>query len=252
MRSILFTFLMLAASPAIAQDRERLAATDINVRTWVTFKSPAAAVQKLLPAGWEINAPTEGPSMGFNLAFYLVDFQMGQDAEGKPLTGRPTLAFVVPVRKIGSDLATNMVPAGFTAQAGTPGPYSNFVAAQVTADRQSYTDGNGRATIDENWEVKGIDGSALEFKIQFVRGVPVKEKVEAKYYSTVNPEFYRTYRVEQGADIVRSTAMGIDRVTKLSIKASGAKLGPLFDGSEQLVSITSLPFFSRSTYLPVR
>jgi hypothetical protein len=145
-----------------------------------------------------------------------------------------------------------MVPIGFTAQAGTPGPYSNFVAAKVTVNRQSHTDGDGKAVIDENWEVKGDDGSALEFQIQFVRGMPVREQVEAKYYSTVRPEFYRVYRVEQGADIVRSTATGTDRATKVSFKASGGKLAPLFDGSEQMISVTSLPFFSRSIYLPAR
>jgi len=92
----------------------------------------------------------------------------------------------------------------------------------------------------------------LEFKIQFVRGIPAREQVEAKYYSTVDPQFYRIYRVEQGADIVRSTATGTDRVTKLSFKSSGAKLAPWFDGSEEMISITSLPFFSRSIYLPAK
>jgi hypothetical protein len=50
---------------------------------------------------------------------------------------------------------------------------------------------------------------------------------------------------------VRSTATGIDRVSKFSIKATGPKLSALFDGSEQLVSITSLPGYMRWIYLPV-
>jgi hypothetical protein len=75
--------------------------------------------------------------------------------------------------------------------------------------------------------------------------------VEAKIYSAAKPEFYRIYRFEQAADVARSTATGIDRVTKFSIKATGPKLTPLFDGSEQLISVTSIPHYLRSIYLPV-
>ena len=38
---------------------------------------------------------------------------------------------------------------------------------------------------------------------------------------------------------MRSMPNGIDRVSKPSIKATGPRLAPLFDGSEQLISITS-------------
>jgi hypothetical protein len=240
-----------ALRPAIAQEREKLAAIDVNVRTFVTFKVPDPAVQKLLPTGWQVDAPASGQSKGFNLAFYLVDVQLVQDPEGKPLPARPALAFVVPVRKIGSDVATNMVPLGFTAKAGVPGPYSNFGSAELTVNRRSRTDGNGKAVIEEDWKVVGDDGDALEFQIEFERGVPVREKVETRYYSTVRPDFYRIYRVEQGADLVRSTVTGTDRVMKILFKTSGAKLSALFDGTEQLISITSLPFFARSIFLPV-
>ena len=47
-----------------------------------------------------------------------------------------------------------------------------------------------------------------------------------------------------------SIATGTDRVLKYAFKATGAKLSPLFDGSEQLISITSVPFFSRQIFLP--
>ena len=102
-----------------------------------------------------------------------------------------------------------------------------------------------------SWEARADDGNALEIQIQFARGVPARDKLEGKFYSAAKPDFYRTYRYEQGADVARSTAAGIDRVTKFSFKASGSKLAPLFDGSEQLITITSIPSFSRSIYLPV-
>src|SRR5882672_2193743 len=104
MRSLFFALILLAASPAAAQDKEKLVAIDNSVRTVVTFKAPAAAVQKLLPAGWEIDAPAAGPDKGANLALYLIDFQLGQDPAGKALTGRPVMALVIPARKTGTDI----------------------------------------------------------------------------------------------------------------------------------------------------
>ena len=56
--------------------------------------------------------------------------------------------------------------------------------------------------------------------------------------------------IEQAADIVQSTATGTDRAQKYLFKATGGKLSQIFDGSEQLVSITSLPFYSRQVSLP--
>jgi hypothetical protein len=251
MRGLFFAlFFLLAAAPAAAQDNEKLVAIDNSVRTVVTFKAPPAAVQHLLPAGWEIQAAAEGPDKDANLALFLIDFQMGQDPAGKPLTGRPTLALVIPARKTGSDVVAGMIPGGYTAQAGVPGPYSNFVAGTVTVERQSHTQGDGKAVINETWEIKGDDGGSLQLQIEFVRGFPVRENTATRYYSAAKPEFYRIYRVEQGTDVVRSTATGADRVTRLSFKASGGQLAPLFDGTEQLIGVTSLPLFSRAIYLP--
>ena len=79
-------------------------------------------------------------------------------------------------------------------------------------------------------------------QVQFSPGIPARGTVNAKVYSGAKPEFFRIYRVEQATDVVRSTATGVDRVTKFSFKASGDKLATLFDGTEQLVSITSIPW----------
>ena len=32
--------------------------------------------------------------------------------------------------------------------------------------------------------------------------------------------------------------------------AAGEKIAPLFDGSQQLISVTSIPWYSRQVYLP--
>jgi hypothetical protein len=251
MRNVLTALLVLAASPAFAQGKEKLFATDLSMRTILAFQLPDALVQKLLPAGFELNSPTTGPSKGYNLGITLIDFLMIQDPEGKPLPPRPAVALNIPAKKTALGEAVGVVFGGFMAQAAVPGPYSVFGAAKITVDRRSDTDADGKSIIDETWVVKADDGSALEIELQFARGEPTRSKGEVKPYSAAKPEFYRIYRFEQAVDVARSTTIGINRVSKFSFKASGPKLAPVFDGSERLVSITSIPSYSRSIYLPV-
>jgi hypothetical protein len=237
-------------SAAIAQETEKLFASDVVVRTMLAFKVPDAAVQRTLATGWEINAPETGPDKGANLIIYVTDFQMIQDPQGKPLPTRPSVALIVPAKKSGSALAAFMVTGGFVAQANTPGPYGNFSPAKVTVDRRSQSDGDGKTVVDETWMMKADDGTGLEFRVQFQRGVPAREKVAWGYYSAIKPDFHRTYRIEHGLDVVRSVPAGVDRVSTFSFKAVGPKLLPFFDGSERLISMTSIPYYSRSIYLP--
>lgn len=249
--AVLAASFVLAALPAAAQDKEKLFAADLSARTVLAFKVPDAVVQKLLPAEFELNSPTAGPSKGFNLSITLIDYLMVQDPEGKPLPAPITVTMLIPAKKTASGEAVNVVVGGFTAQAAAPGPYFIQGAAKTTVDRRSRTDADGKTIIDESWVMKADDGSALEIELQFARGVPARGKVEAKLYSAAKPEFYRIYRFEQAADVVRSTSAGIDRTSRFSFNSSGPKLAPVFDGSQQLISITSVPFYSRSIYLPV-
>jgi hypothetical protein len=250
MRSLLLAIMTLAAAPAMAEDNLKLSATDISVRTGLTFKVADAVVQKLLPAGWELNSPAAGPTKGFNLGITLIDYVVVQDPEGKPLPPRSTMVLNIPAKKAGTGEAVTMVFGGFVGQAGVPGPYGVFAPAAITVDRRSRTAPDGKSMISETWQAKADDGSLLDIQIDFERGTPARGKVEAKIHSAAKPDFYRVYRFEQAADVARSTAAGIDRVGKFSFKATGPALAPIFDGTEQLISITSVPSYSRSIYLP--
>jgi hypothetical protein len=247
MRRMLVALLVFAATPAIAE--EKISAVDLSVRTVMNFKVNEGALQKLLPAGFEMNSPAAGPAKGANLAITLIDYLMVQDPEGKSLPTRSTVAMNIPSKKTATGEAVGMVVGGFILEAGVPGPYSNFGAAKISVNRQSHTV-EGKSIVDETWDVKASDGSALEVAVQFERGVPTRGKLETKIHSAAKPEFYRIYKFEQAADVVRSASMGLDRATKFSIKASGPRLAPLFDGTQQIVSITSVPYYSRTIYVP--
>jgi hypothetical protein len=251
MRHLLAALLVLAASTAVAQDKEKLSSDDLEVRTFLAFKASDAVAQKNLPPGWELNSPAAGPSKGFNLGMTLINQTITQGPDGKALHARTYIAFFAPAKKTGTDDAGPMVLIGFMGQDGAPGAYGAYEPAKVTVERRQRTEADGKTSIEETWEAKADDGSVLEIEVQFVRGMPARDKGDVKVYSAPKPGFYRIYRFEQAADVARSTATGIDRVSKFSIKATGPKLSPLFDGSQQLISVTSIPYYARSIYLPV-
>jgi hypothetical protein len=241
--------LLLLPGGVLAEGKENFVGSAIDVRTVLAFKASDAAVQKMLPAGWEINSPTAGPTKGFNVAVVLIDQQFALDADGKPAPLFRGAAIAIPAKKASSDSSGNMIFDGFAGPGVSPGAYGVYANSAVVIDRKVRTDAEGKSTSEETWDLKSDNGSALEVQISYSRSAPAWAKVEAKNYSAAKPDFYRIYRQEQIVDVVRGVDRA-DRVTKFSFKASGPKLTQLFDGSEQLIGIISIPSYSRQTFLP--
>ena len=133
-----------------------------------------------------------------------------------------------------------------------PRTVREFWAAKSRTMRTLRTDDDGFSTAEESWKFEGGNGDLVELELQFARRATPRTKLEAKVYSAVKPEFYRLYRIEAAVDVVRSADGGTDRVQKYIFKGSGPRFRTLFDGSEQLVSITSFPWFSRQAFLPAQ
>jgi hypothetical protein len=246
MRALWAVTALLMATPALAQ--ERLVSTDSSVRTLLNFKAPAGAVAKLLPAGWQLDVPTSGPSAGADLRITFIDGVWAHDGEGKPqpATGR-NITVGAPVRK--QDIRGVMLFGGYTTGAA-PGVYSVFTKSNTNSQRYHYTAPDGVATVEETWDVKAEGDDAIQYQLHYTRGVAAGEKVDVRIYSAAKPEFYRIYRYTQAVDLVRGAGVAPERVKVFTFKASGPKLSPLFDGTEQLVSIQALPYYSRQVYLP--
>jgi hypothetical protein len=251
MRRYALATLLLLAQPAFAGDKDKLYGSTLDVRTVLSFKVADSAAQKMLPEGWQIETPNSGPSQGFNLSVVLVDQILAQDAEGKPVDAVRGAALVIPAKKQGMEKAVPMVIGGlFSPASYPPGPYSNFVYAKADLDRRIHSDAAGMTSVEESWSFTTDGGDSVHVQVQYTRGVPGRANVESLVYSGAKPNFYRIYRFEQATDVVRSTVTGTDRTQKVSFKASGPQLTPLFDGSEQLISITAIPWYSRRIFLP--
>lgn len=245
MRIALATILSLLAAPAFAQEKH--VSSDASVRTILGFTAPVAAIQKLLPDGWELDPPSSGPSNGVNLRVTFADAIWVENAEGKPGIAGRSATIGVPVKNKSAETRGNMQIAGLTGAA--PGPYGVYARATSTVRRAAHIGPDGVAAVDESWDFKG-ETDSIQLLLQYVRGTTNRSKIDIKIYSSIKPEFYRIYRYTQAADVVRGASIGSERVKSVTFKASGSKLAPLFDGTEQLISITMLPYYSRQIFLP--
>jgi hypothetical protein len=142
-----FALVLLAlATSAFAQ--EKLYGTHLDLRTSVAFKAPDAAVQKMLPPGWEVNPSTSGPAKGANLVIVLVDQVMFLDENGKPKERSRGASVVVPARKTGAKDAGSMIVSGLYSAGNVPGAYDVYMPADVTVERKQKTDGDGKGLVE--------------------------------------------------------------------------------------------------------
>lgn len=175
--------------------------------------------------------------------------QDAQDAQGAPVEPARGTVLVIPARKKGSDAAGSMVVAGMFTGKAAPGAYGVYLPATINLERKQRIDGDGKLLVEERWSAKGPDGHSIEAEVQYVRGATARAKSDSKAYSGARPDFYRIYRAETVSDVARS-ADGMNRVVSVSVRVGGQKYAPLFDGPQQIVSVTGIPSFVRAVYLP--
>ena len=241
------------ASPASAR-AETPSEASVEIRTVLSFRAPAEAVQRLLPAGWQVNPATTGPAQGANLTVVLTDRLITQDPDGRPRPGGsgPVVVLVVPARNPATGAAGPVVAGGFSAQPeAAPGAYGVLVPAEVRMERTVTAGPDGTRQAREGWSIAGGGrGKRLEIRLRYLAAAPGRTALEQRVYSARNPEFFRIYRVDQGTDVLRGAAGGADRVEEFALSAAGPQLGAQFDGSERLVAAQSLPWYVRRVSLP--
>ncbi len=245
MRAALLIALWLLAGPAVAQ--EKFAGTSVDVRTILSFKVSAPSLQRLLPAGWELNPASSGPSAGANLRVTFIDQLRGTDGAGRQTAPIQYVIFSIPVKHGGVETEPLMIVTGLSPRG--PGPYATNVKSANTSERRIRHELT-ETIVNESWECIGDDGSSVSMQLQYRAGDVVPRKVEIRNYSQVKPAFFRIYRYEGLEDTVSGAGTGAERLQKISFKARGGVLSQLFDGTEQLVGVTAVPWFSRAIYLP--
>jgi len=126
------------------------------------------------------------------------------------------------------------------------------VDAKATAlvERKSISSITGTRTESASWKFRSGDGISASVDIEYVPGAVQREQAEAQTYSAAKLGFHRIYRYDQCIDVITGPQRSA-RLKQIDFHASGGVLPSLFDGNEQLISVTSVLWFARQVFLPV-
>jgi len=229
---------------------ETFVGSNVDSRVTLAFKVSDAAAQAWLPEGWTLKPMAEeGALAGSNLLVIFIDRHVNLGPEGKPAEQNTfrALALVSPARR-GEETRLFVTRVYITDDAVNP--YKNSIRTAISRKAALEGAGNDAAKGREDWLVDDGAGGAIAFRMAY-RGAPPRwSEREAMPYSSVEPDFHRIYRYQQVADLVHSGPAGVDRLDEYAFTTSIEELAPMFDGSEELVAIINIPWYSRRTFLP--
>lgn len=224
----------------------------VESRVLLGFKVDDAAVAGMLPDGWTPITLGKGPVAGSNLIVALIDRHLILDADGKPgnPSSGPTVAFLSYGGKDGIEGVRGFVTRVYE-EAPVVDPYKTSVTADIKRFSLFSDLGSGQRVQSEEWTIVPSGGGELRFEMDFIVGdYRWTTAGESRAHSPEDPEFFRIYRYDQLASLAMSTDMGLELNGTVSFTVSDPDLGALFGGSEELVSIVSIPIYLRKISLP--
>ena len=240
--------------PATQSKAEHLIGSNVDNRIVVALRVEPAELQSWLPAPWQVNPVAGGPFKDANLYVIFVDRLLNQDAQGKPDAGGTFRAVALAAPAKHSQTGEQ---APFVLRLYAPhedinlyNPYKNSVQASIRREQKLICADLEPGTGSEFWEARDSAGGMLQFRLEYRRTVPSRAKQELKPRSSVEPTFFRIYRIDQGSDLIKSTPSGIDRVQSYKLAVTMSDLGNLINGTEQVIGIVSVPWYVRQTFLP--
>jgi len=231
---------------------ETLLENSMEFRFQLDFHVNEAALQKLLPAGWEPTVATQGPAKDANLRVIFIDRVDVTNPDGTPKTTDQLVYVAIPVKQTGTSNAGQMILGGLVSDAKeAPGAFGNYTAASTKASR-AFNTANGVTQGEENWEFIASNGEHFETHVKYERGPARKNPTqEVKFFNPTSPSAYQIFKVDSGLDIMKNASVPVkDRVKEFSYKVSGGKLGVLFDGTEKVLSWDSFHTYNRAILTP--
>ena len=260
MRKIILTtmlaFILLVFSGILITQAgaETFIGSNVDNRIIVALQVGQAELQSWLPTSWQVSPIPKGPLKGTNLYLLFVDRLLDQDPKGKPARGG--ICRAVALAALAKHAQTGK-PALFVIRIFAPhedinlyNPYKNSVRATI---RREYTVKGANlepGAASDVWELRDSAGGIIKFQIEYQRALPRRVKQELRPRSSVEPDFFRIYRVDQGMDLIKSVPAGINRVQSYQLNVTVSELRKMFDGSEKVVGIIALPFYIRKLSLP--
>ena len=234
-----------------AADAQTLAEQSAEARMQLDFHVPDAALKAMLPAGVEPAIATTGAAKDANLRMIFIDRIAVTGPDGAPAGSGQMVYLAIPIKQAAPNPIAQMLIYGLTSDPkDAPGPFGVYQLASTHRMERSTT-ADAQAQTTENWEFTAASGEHMELHLKYDRGIGRKASNETKFFSSVNPSFYQTFKVDQNLDIMRNATITVpDKVKEFQYKASGGKIAALFDGSERVLSIDCLSWYNRAIYTP--
>ncbi len=254
MKALLTTAFAFAAFAAVPVAAQTVVEHGAEHRMQLDFRVPDAALAKFLPAGWQPTIATSGPAKDANIRVIFIDRVAVTDKDNK-LVGKGASSLVylaVPVNNGAGGKTGQMIIGGLVSSAeDAPGPFKNYIAANATSMKRTVSTVNGKTFREEDWKFSAPTGENFEIHVK-LESAPIAKSppTDTKFYDPANPDSYQTFRVEQVNDISRNAQTKADRVSEYSFKGGGGKYASLFDGTEVMLSVDSIPWYSRTISTP--
>jgi hypothetical protein len=239
--------------PALPACADTLVENSAEFRFQLDFHVNDAALQKLLPAGWEPAIATQGPAKDCNLRMIFIDRVDVTNPDNTPKKTDQLVYIAIPVKQTGTSNAGQMIINGLVSDASeAPGPFGNYVHAPSAKVSRSFSLADGVPVGEESWEFIGANGEGLETHVKYERGAARRNPAtEVKFFDPAKPDIYQIFKVDSGLDIMKNASVPVkDRVKEFTYKAVGGPVGALFDGTEKVLSWDSFHWYNRGIYTP--
>ena len=221
----------------------------VESRVLMGFQVNSDALAGWLPEGIVPITLPKGGFAGSNVIISLIDRQFVMDAEGAPADpASGTAAAMLVFGKTEAGVRT------YVTRVYEPAPlqnvYSNSVAGMV--EHRVTSEAVGDITQrQEYWVLRPDAGGSFTLDLRHIQGtLGWSEAGESRPYSSVTPDFFRIYRYDQLAELVMNAKLGRELNGEVSWRMDIADLADVFDGSEELTAIVSIPVYIREISLP--
>jgi hypothetical protein len=185
-RAALYGVMVMSAAGASSAGAQTMLEQAAEHRFQLDFHVNDAALQKMLPAGWEPVIAKQGAAKDANLRMIFIDRVGIAGGDGKPTKQATSrLAYLaIPVKQSSGPGAGQMIIFGLTESAAdAPGAFGTYQAASISKMSRSSTASGGTATGTEDWEFVGPAGERMEVHAEYERGPVSKGGGETKFYN---------------------------------------------------------------------
>jgi hypothetical protein len=229
-------------------------------RTTLALAANPAALQRRLPAGWDL-APYAGQDLrgralrGANLLIPFHEVYATRTHDGQP-AGLPQvsyIAFVSQARQQATGTLGHVHWCTYTEDpASVPGRYGDGRLAHISRSQTFTKQQRGQTQVRESFSAVA-DGGTVRLSLAYRQGGMVlwvtAEEPNLPLYAAKDPRVVRWYQEDQVMDVVRSDPLKVDAVSEISLDVQG-ELTDVFDGNQRVVTVFIQRPYLRHVYEP--